>query len=117
MICLCTVIILIVLYKLLDRLVRIPMIGGYNNRYILVTGCDSGFGYLLARRLDERRCHVFASCFTEKGETELKKASSDRLHAFYLDVSKPESVHKAFDFVKSKLPSGRSKIFVVDRQT
>lgn len=98
------IVLLFVVYKVIDRLIRLPRIGRYEDRYILVTGCDTGFGNLLAKRLDELGCHVFAGCFTEKGEVDLKKTSSERLHAFPLDVTKPESVQNAFDFVKSKLP-------------
>lgn len=102
-----------VLYKLIDRLVRIPMIGGYADRYILITGCDTGFGNLLAKRLDQLGCHVFAGCFSEKGETDLKKVTSERLHAFSLDVSKTESIQKALTFVKSKLPEGKGRQILI----
>src|SRR6218665_1778098 len=104
------VIVFFVVYKLLDRLIRIPRIGNYSDRYILVTGCDTGFGNLLAKRLDQLGCHVFAGCLTEKGETELKKVSSERLHVISLDVANQESVRKALENVKSKLPPGRCKI-------
>jgi len=97
----------VILYKILDRLIRIPTVGNYADRYILVTGCDSGFGNLIAKRLDQLGCHVFAGCFTEKGETELKKVCSERLHAISLDVSSKESVRKALEYVKAKLPQGR----------
>jgi len=42
-----------VLYKLLDTLRRLPRISRYSvrPRYILVTGCDSGFGLELLQRL------------------------------------------------------------------
>jgi NAD(P)-dependent dehydrogenase (short-subunit alcohol dehydrogenase family) len=50
---------------------------------------------------------VFAGCFTEKGETELKKACSERLHAISLDVTSKESVRKVLEYVKAKLPQGR----------
>src|SRR5688572_25449596 len=89
-----------ILYKILDRLIRIPRVGNYKNRYILVTGCDTGFGNLIAKRLDQLGCQVFAGCLTEKGETELKKACSDRLHAISLDVTRKESVGKALEYVK-----------------
>ena len=82
-------------------------IGRYNERYIFVTGCDTGFGHELAKRLDRLGCHVFAGCLTEKGETELNKICSDRLHTIPLDVSKHESVLKAYELVKSKIPEGR----------
>lgn len=105
--CACVCIFLFILYKVLDKLARIPLIGGYGDRYVFVTGCDHGFGNLFARRLDERGCHVFAGCFTEKGETELKKISSERLQVVQLNVAKQESVRKALDYVKSKLPKGK----------
>ena len=103
----CCILILLILYKLLDRLIRIPYIGRYGERYIFVTGCDTGFGHELVKRLDRLGCHVYAGCLTEKGETELNKICSDRLHTIPLDVSKHESVLKAFELVKSKIPEGR----------
>ena len=36
--------VVLVLYKCLDWLTRIPMIGNLEKIYILVTGCDTGFG-------------------------------------------------------------------------
>jgi retinol dehydrogenase-16 len=72
-----------------------------------VTGCDTGFGNLLAKRLDALGCHVFAGCLTEAGETDLKKSCSEKLLAISLDVTKPESVRKAFEIVKAKLPEGK----------
>lgn len=101
--------VLFIVYKIVDYLLRIPYIGDYEMRYILVTGCDTGFGNELAKRLDRLGCHVFAGCLTEKGETELKKMTSDKLLPISLDVAKPESVRKAFDVVKSKLPQGKGR--------
>ena len=90
-------------YKLFDRLSRIPYIGRSSERYILITGCDSGFGNAAAKRLDSMGCHVFAGCLTEKGEMELKKTRSDRLLPISLDVTKPDSVKNAFSVVKNRL--------------
>ena len=101
--------VLYVVYRIVDRLVRIPSVGRHSDRYILVTGCDSGFGQGIARRLDAIGCHVFAACLTESGETELKKTSSQRLRTISLDVTREESVRKAFDYVKSQLPEGKGK--------
>ena len=58
----------VVIYKLVDYIVRLQRVGNYSDRYILITGCDSGFGHELAKHLDAIGCHVFAGCFTEKGE-------------------------------------------------
>jgi NAD(P)-dependent dehydrogenase (short-subunit alcohol dehydrogenase family) len=96
-----------VIYKILDRLLRLFYIGKYNERYILVTGCDMGFGNILAKRLDRLGCHVFAACLTESGGAALKSQCSQNLQVLNLDVSNQESVQKAFDIVKATLPAGQ----------
>ncbi|XP_054717361.1 D-beta-hydroxybutyrate dehydrogenase, mitochondrial-like [Uloborus diversus] len=75
------------------------------NRAVLITGCDSGFGHALAKRLDSIGFHVFASClFPEgKGACDLKKLCSKRLQVLELNVKEDESVRKAFEFVKQNL--------------
>jgi len=35
---------------------------------VLITACDSGFGYELAKKLDALGLRVFATCFTSEGE-------------------------------------------------
>jgi len=100
-------IISVIIYKALDWLVRLFWIGNYDTRYILVTGCDTGFGNILAKRLDRLGCHVFAGCLTESGEIELKKSCSNNVITLSLDVTKQESVRNALEFVKGKLPSGK----------
>ena len=105
-----------VLYKIVDYLIRIPRVANDPNRYILVTGCDTGFGNLIAKRLDQLGCHVFAGCLTEKGETELKKACSERLHAISLDVTSRESVRNALEYVTAKLPQGKGSYSIYNRK-
>jgi len=106
--------VMVLLYKLVDYVLSIPLVGNYSNRYIFVTGCDTGFGYELAKRLDSLGCHVFAGCLTEKGETELRKTCSERLHPVSLDVTKHDSVRKAFELVTSKLPDGQGTVSFLD---
>jgi 11-cis-retinol dehydrogenase len=86
--CIPTLILLFVIYKLLDYLLRLPTIGRYSERYILITGCDSGFGQALARRLDGLGCHVFAGCLTEAGQQELAKTCSERLQTLLIGHNK-----------------------------
>ncbi|XP_037136615.1 retinol dehydrogenase 7-like [Syngnathus acus] len=64
-------------------------------KYVYITGCDTGFGHLLAKHLYKVGFRVIAGCYTEKGEDELKKTSSDRLIALHLDVSDSASVRRA----------------------
>ncbi|KAM3608488.1 uncharacterized protein V6R79_026352 [Siganus canaliculatus] len=76
-------------------------VGNNEDKYVYITGCDSGFGNLLAKRLDQLRFCVIAGCYTEKGEVELKKIASDRLTTVHVDVSDSESVSKAAARIKT----------------
>jgi len=105
--CIGYLILVYVIYKAVDYLIRLLYIGKYNDRYLLVTGSDTGFGNILAKRLDRLGCHVFAGCLTEDGRTELKSQCSDKLKVLSLDVSNHEDIQKAFDTVKASLPPGQ----------
>ncbi|XP_023132426.2 retinol dehydrogenase 7-like [Amphiprion ocellaris] len=82
-------------YKELER------VSNKGDKYVYITGCDSGFGHLLARHLDTLGFRVIAGCFTEKGEDELKKITSERLTTIQLDVTDSESVKKAAARIKT----------------
>uniref|UniRef100_A0A8D0BR46 Uncharacterized protein n=1 Tax=Salvator merianae TaxID=96440 RepID=A0A8D0BR46_SALMN len=69
-------------------------------KYVFITGCDSGFGNQLARQLDARGLRVLAACFTQKGAEQLEKATSERLKTTLLDVTSTESVKAATEWVK-----------------
>ncbi len=96
-------------YKVLDYFYRKPFLSDLDSRYILVTGCDSGFGRASAKKLDSLGCHVIAACLTEQGEGWLKKECSEKLHTVRMDVSNHESILNALDFVESILPAGKGK--------
>lgn len=72
-------------------------------RAVLITGCDTGFGHRLAKRLSRKGFLVFASCisFTSPGASELKGFSN--VNVLELDVTKQEQVDKAFDTIKKHL--------------
>ncbi|XP_075873683.1 retinol dehydrogenase 16-like [Nelusetta ayraudi] len=94
----------LVLFYYLYRWVReLPRVPDKGSKYVYVTGCDSGFGNLLARHLDKQGFRVIAGCFTEKGEEELKKACSSNLMTIHLDVSSKDSVEKAAALIKAKV--------------
>lgn len=86
------------LYRWCRELKRVPNI---EEKYVYITGCDTGFGNLLARHLDKLGFRVIAGCYTEKGEDELKKAASDRLTTVHLDVSNSESVSRVAASIKT----------------
>ena len=99
--------ILVVVYFVVRKIVSRLRIDRYTDVYVLITGCDTGFGNLAAQRFDRMGCHVFAGCLTDKGKSSLKHDCSDRLHAISLDVTKIESIREAYDYVKANIPKGR----------
>ncbi|KFM78837.1 Estradiol 17-beta-dehydrogenase 2, partial [Stegodyphus mimosarum] len=75
------------------------------NKAVLITGCDSGFGHHLVKRLDSRGYQVFACCLFPDGEgaVELRNSCSDRLHVLGLDVTDDDSVKEAVTYVEQNL--------------
>ncbi|KAG8452481.1 hypothetical protein GDO86_004319 [Hymenochirus boettgeri] len=69
------------------------------DKYVLITGCDSGFGYLAAKQMDNLGLHVLAACLTKKGAEELKNESSTRLQTVILDVTDCQSVTSVANWV------------------
>ncbi|XP_029450715.1 17-beta-hydroxysteroid dehydrogenase type 6-like [Rhinatrema bivittatum] len=74
-----------------------------SDKYVLITGCDSGFGNLLARQLDRKGLRVLAACLTQRGAEQLKEATSQRLQTLILDVTDSQSVAAAADWVKQQV--------------
>uniref|UniRef100_A0A3B3Q6T1 Retinol dehydrogenase 1 n=1 Tax=Paramormyrops kingsleyae TaxID=1676925 RepID=A0A3B3Q6T1_9TELE len=74
----------ILLYSYMKDSLKVDSI---TEKFVLVTGCDSGFGNLLAHQLDQKGFHVIATCLTEKGCMDLKAETSWRLKAVLLNVT------------------------------
>ncbi|XP_005901775.2 retinol dehydrogenase 16 isoform X1 [Bos mutus] len=73
------------------------------DKFVFITGCDSGFGNQLARQLDLKGLRVLAACLTEQGAEQLRNQTSDRLQTVILDVTKTESVAAATEWVKERV--------------
>ncbi|XP_027441522.1 D-beta-hydroxybutyrate dehydrogenase, mitochondrial isoform X1 [Zalophus californianus] len=77
------------------------------SKAVLVTGCDSGFGFSLAKHLHSKGFLVFAGCLMkDKGDAgvkELDSLKSDRLRTVQLNVCKSEEVEKVVETVRSSL--------------
>lgn len=71
------------------------------DKYVFITGCDSGFGNLLARKLDKRGMRVLAACLTQNGAESLKKETSSRVHTVLLDVTSTQSVCDAVQWASA----------------
>ncbi|KAK7506628.1 hypothetical protein BaRGS_00002103 [Batillaria attramentaria] len=67
---------------------------------VLITGCDRGFGSMLAKHLDSLGYRVFAGCLDAEGEgaRQLRKTSSD-IVVVQLDVTSDKQVAHAREFV------------------
>ncbi|XP_076776671.1 17-beta-hydroxysteroid dehydrogenase type 6 [Arvicanthis niloticus] len=94
---------LVGLYHLLRWYRERQVVSGLHDKYVFITGCDSGFGNLLARQLDRRGMRVLAACLTEKGAEQLRSKTSERLETVILDVTKTESISAATQWVKERV--------------
>uniref|UniRef100_A0AC11DMY5 3-hydroxybutyrate dehydrogenase 1 n=1 Tax=Ovis aries TaxID=9940 RepID=A0AC11DMY5_SHEEP len=77
------------------------------SKAVLITGCDSGFGFSLAKHLHSEGFLVFAGCLMKDkgsdGVKELDSMKSDRLRTVQLNVCKSEEVDKAAEVIRSSL--------------
>uniref|UniRef100_A0A7M4ERQ1 Retinol dehydrogenase 16 n=1 Tax=Crocodylus porosus TaxID=8502 RepID=A0A7M4ERQ1_CROPO len=78
-------------------------VGNLPDKHVFITGCDSGFGHLLAKQLDGRGLRVLAACLTEQGAERLREATSGRLQTVILDVTRSDSIAAATAWVKGQV--------------
>ncbi|XP_069118570.1 D-beta-hydroxybutyrate dehydrogenase, mitochondrial-like isoform X1 [Argopecten irradians] len=73
-------------------------------RSVLVTGCDTGFGHHLAKRLNDHGFEVFAGVLStsSEGASSLRARKSKRLHVLQLDITSQKDVDETIKYVESK---------------
>ena len=71
--------------------------------YVLVTGCDMGFGYGIAMELSKRNTFVFAGCLTQNGVDRLKGEKKFNGIAFIMDITKPSDIDNAKQIVEDEV--------------
>ncbi|CAH1245318.1 BDH1 [Branchiostoma lanceolatum] len=80
-----------------------------NGKAVFITGCDSGFGFRLAKRLDSLGFTVFAGCLLAdsggEGSKKLRAECSSRLSTVQIDVTNDRQVQAAVQQVKDRLSS------------
>ncbi|NXJ16972.1 RDH16 dehydrogenase, partial [Odontophorus gujanensis] len=76
---------------------------GLTEKFVLITGCDSGFGSVLARQLDARGLRVLAGCLTEQGAMRLRADTSPRLQTVLLDVTSSSSIAATAAWVQERV--------------
>ncbi|CAF1475650.1 unnamed protein product [Rotaria sordida] len=73
-----------------------------NGKYVLISGCDTGFGHELAIELDKQGFSVLAGVFVPDNIVSLKNKLSSRATVFRLDITKQEDIDAAFELVNEK---------------
>ncbi|XP_062032444.1 17-beta-hydroxysteroid dehydrogenase type 2 isoform X2 [Lepus europaeus] len=76
-----------------------------DQKAVLVTGSDCGFGHAICKHLDKMGFTVFAGVLNEQGSgaEELRRSCSSRLSVLQMDVTKPEQVKDAHSKVVEKV--------------
>ncbi|CAF2946606.1 unnamed protein product [Rotaria sp. Silwood2] len=92
------IIVLYIFYRLYKHLFPAPNINP-NVKYVLISGCDSGFGHGLAIELDKQGFNVFAGVYIPDSIISLKEKLSSRATLFRLDITKQEDIDAAFDLL------------------
>lgn len=71
---------------------------------MLITGCDTGFGHQLAKKLHSLGFTVFACCLDDNSDGAKALKKLDGLHVIKLDITKQDQVDKVLDYVERNLP-------------
>ena len=99
------IILIVTVYTISCLLFPDVPVSDLEKKAVLITGCDSGFGYELAKKLDSRGLQVFAGCLTSDGQAKLRSECSTRMTTLGLDVVNQSDIQKALEVVKSLLSS------------
>nr|CAD7410348.1 unnamed protein product [Timema cristinae] len=93
------------LIKLAVNLAPRRLLPGLRERAVFITGCSSGFGLQLAKRLDAIGVTVYAGLRKphSTGALELKATCSNNLHIVVIDVTKDEDVENAVKYVNKTI--------------
>ncbi|CAF1111747.1 unnamed protein product, partial [Adineta ricciae] len=73
------------------------------NKSVLISGCDTGVGYLSAIELDKKGFHVFVGVLRQDNIILLKEKLSSRATVFRLDITKQEDIDEAYDLITGKV--------------
>ncbi|CAF2384095.1 unnamed protein product [Rotaria sp. Silwood2] len=93
--------ILYVGYRLYQHLFPPPNINPHG-KYVLISGCDSGFGHALAIDLDKQGFHVLAGVYDPDNEERITSQLSSRATVFCLDITQQQDIDAAYDIVIKK---------------
>ncbi|XP_037524324.1 retinol dehydrogenase 7 [Rhipicephalus sanguineus] len=92
------------------RVARVSLVSGHG-KAVLITGCDTGFGHLLAKYLARDGFLVFAGCLDAKGEGALSLKKQSNVKVLQMDVTKDVEIDGAHREIKEEL--GTRKLWAV----
>jgi len=74
------------------------------NKVVLISGCDSGFGNGTALELSRLGFKVIAGCYTQSGFNSFEGVKN--VTAIHLDITSQNSISEAFEVVEKLCPNG-----------
>jgi 11-cis-retinol dehydrogenase len=95
------ILVLCVTYRLYQYYFPAPNIDTHG-KYVLISGCDTGFGNGLAIELDKQGFHVFAGVYNAASKDLVAKQLSSRATVFPLDITQQQDIELAYKLVKEK---------------
>ncbi len=66
---------------------------------VLVTGCDTGFGLILAKRLQKMGATVFAGCLSKDSDGAKELDALSNVHTIKLDVTQDDDWESAYQYI------------------
>lgn len=92
------------LARFLWRRLFVTLVNG-DGKAVLITGCDTGFGNMLAKRLAQQGFMVYAGCLDSNSEGAMVLKKSRNVKVLQLDVTKDNQIDEALESVKQDLGS------------
>src|SRR4051812_33652597 len=71
-------------------------------KYVLISGCDTGFGNGLAIELDKQGFNVLAGVYNPDNQELLTRILSSRATVFKLDITKQEDIDAVYEMISNK---------------
>lgn len=77
--------------------------GDIKSGHVLITGCDTGFGYEAALEFSQKNIYVFAGCLKKESVDKLIQDATFNGMAFVMNVKKQEDIENARKFIEDKV--------------
>jgi NAD(P)-dependent dehydrogenase (short-subunit alcohol dehydrogenase family) len=73
-----------------------------NGKYVLISGCDTGFGHGLAIELDKQGFNVLAGIYNLNNKDSLTERLTSRATVFKLDITQQDDIDAAYEMISTK---------------